>query len=132
MASVLTDFPWPHSGNIELFDYYASKTIANGVTDFVFDIPIDRIFVQGYATMFGHGIDDPTAFAGSTWQVCVNDIAMPYYDAIKDELGQFKQPEAISPIIVRRGEKLGVRVINASGASHLYAARLRGFLDYGG
>jgi hypothetical protein len=124
------NFAYPRSGNVEQFDYYASLSIAPGVTSDVFRQVVSSNFKRGFITAFGHGIDDPTAFLLSVFSIRVNDVADRYYQNIQDQLAPFSEPREIAPILVRPGDVLSVRVTNNNVASKLYAARIRGFFDF--
>jgi len=128
--SIPITFPYPRSANVELFDYYASLTIANGTSTSIFSQQLPTLFKRGFITYAGFGIDNPTAFNGSIWQIRVNSVADRYYQSIQDQLGSFDDPKEIAPILVRPGDLISVYVTNTTGASHLYAGRLRGFFDF--
>jgi len=124
------NFPYKHSGNVELFDFYQSSNIANGTSAALISARIATQAQGAWITQLGLGIDNPAAFATSVWQVRVNGVASFYYSNIQDELGPFDDPRDISPIAVPSGAVIDVFVFNNGAAPRLYAARLRGFLDY--
>lgn len=126
------NFPFPHSGNIQLFDYFASATIVNGTSGTVVTATMAERFSTAWITLFGHGIDDPVAFELSVWRILVNNHAVRFYDNIRDQLGAFREPMPIAPIPFGPLATISVVVENNTAAPRLYAARLQGFFDYGG
>ncbi len=66
------NFPFAHSGNVELYDEYGSATIANGANADLIDFTIPTNVGKAWITVFGHGIDLLSVFSGSIWQFRVN------------------------------------------------------------
>jgi len=124
------NFAYARSGNVEQFDYFASLSIANGVTIDVFRQIVPASFKRGFITAFGMGIDDPSAFITTIFSIRVNDIADRYYQNIQDQLAPFSEPREIAPILIQPNDVLSVRVTNNGAVPKLYAARLRGFFDF--
>lgn len=126
------NFPFPRTPKIEQFDYYASVSITNTSTQTtVVTATIPSSVRKGWITAFGHGIDDPTYFQTSVWRIMVNGNAIPYYFAIVDQLAPFNDPREIAASPFKGGDVISVVASNAGAAAKLYAARLRGFFDYG-
>jgi hypothetical protein len=126
------NFPFPHSGQIEIFDYFESATIANGATGVLINRKISEQVKKAWITQLGLGIDNPAAFQTTVWQVRVSTAPNFYYADIRDELGPFDDPRDIAPIPLFGGQTIDIFVTNNGAAPRLYAGRLRGFLDYAG
>lgn len=126
------NFPYERSKRVESFDAYKSVNVpvsANPVVLCTFTAPSN--IGKGYITLFGHGIDDVTAWITSVWQIRRTGAGVKDYAAIADQLAEFTDPKEVGPIPFYAGDTIDVVVINSSAATHLYAARLRGFVDYG-
>lgn len=127
-----TNFPYERSKRVESFDAYASVTVAVSTTPTIlcsFQAPSN--IGKGYITLFGHGIDDVTAWVTSIWQIRRNGAGVKDYAQIRDQLAEFTDPKEVGPIPFYASDVLDVIVTNGSAGAHLYAARLRGFVDYG-
>jgi len=125
------NFAYERSANVEQFDYFASLVIIPAATSDIFRVTLPASFRRGFITALGIGIDDPTAFQTSVFSVRVNDIADRYYQNIQDQLAPFNEPREIAPILVKPTDIVSVRGINNGAANRLYAARIRGFFDFG-
>jgi hypothetical protein len=126
------NFPYERSKRVESFDTYRSVTVAVGTNPTIlctFQAPSNM--GKGYITLFGHGIDDVTGWPLSTWQIRRNGAGVKDYAQIQDQLAEFTDPKEIGPIPFYASDVIDVVVINGSAGAHLYAARLRGFVDYG-
>jgi hypothetical protein len=128
--TVPLNFPYERTGNIQLFDYYQSTSIANGATGDCMSARLPSNFRRGFITFLGIGIDDPSAFALSTFQIKVNGIADKFYQQIQDQLSGFDDPKEIAPILVRPNDLIAIGVTNGNATAKLYAGRLKGFFDF--
>jgi hypothetical protein len=128
--SIPINFSYERSGNVELFDYYASANVANGITASIVNQRVPSSFKRGFITVYGHGIDDPSAFLTSIFRIRVNGVADRYYQSIQDQLAPFGEPREIAPILIRPNDLIELDVTNNGAVSRLYATRIRGFFDY--
>lgn len=124
------NFQYPIKGNPLAFDIYGSQDVAAGATVELVTMQNDRQG-KGWITLFGHGIDVPTAFSTSVWAILVDGVPVASYNNIRDQLGLFSDPRIIIPTPFRPGGKIAVRVINNGASTFKHAARLMGFVDVG-
>jgi hypothetical protein len=128
--SIPINFSYARTGNVELFDHYASLSVATTVTASIVTVRVPASVSRGFITLYGHGIDDPSAFVTSVFRIKVNGVPDRFYQNIQDQLAPFGEPREIAPILVRPNDLIELEVTNNGGVSKLYAARIRGFYDY--
>lgn len=125
-----SDFPYKKSGHVEMLDKFASASVLNGATGNALTFTVEARCHHAYLTAIGLGIDSPTAFATSVFRVKVNGSPDRNYQSIQDELAAFNDPRPIAPIKLKPNDIVTIECTNSSGATRLYAGRLKGFLDY--
>ena len=128
--SIPINFAFERSANVELFDYYASLSIATTATGIIVSFRVPTQVKRGFLTVYGHGIDDPSAFVLSVFRIKVNGIADKFYQNIQDQLAPFGEPREIAPILIRPGDLIELEATNNNALTKLYAARVRGFYDF--
>jgi len=125
------NFPFPRSGSVESFDAYASASVPAATVDQVLvTLTVPQQAHRAYLTLFGHGIDDVSAWPLSVWRIRRNRIPVRDYNNIQDQLAEFQDPKEVGPVVIHAGETVDVVVTNNTALAHLYAARIRGFYDY--
>jgi len=128
--SIPINFSYARTGNVELFDHYASISIAAGITTSIVTVRVPASVSRGFVTLYGHGIDDPSAFLTSIFRIRVNGVPDRFYQTIQDQLAPFGEPREIAPILVRPNDIIELDATNNGAVSRLYATRIRGFYDY--
>jgi len=124
------NFPYKHSGHVELFDFFESASVNAGANKDLINIQVPTTIKRGFVTYFGHGIDDLTQFKNTVWSLKIGNVLVRAYSKIQDQLGPFSQPQEIIPSVIKPGDFLAVNVLNNGGSAFLFAARLKGFFDF--
>jgi hypothetical protein len=112
------------------YDFFASLSVGAGVTATVVSFRVPGDCQGGIIDLFGHGIDDVLAWPTTTFRIRRQGVPFRFYESIQDQLGEFRDPQAIGPLEILAGDTIDVQVTNADAVAHLYAARLRGYFRY--